>query len=345
MTNNLPKTSRLQDRKATISRTAHQLLNISMWMALIGSAIVLLSAGLGWTWSSYLVALQGLMPVVTAVGVVGTLLALYRRFRTAMVVGAVVIGLALGIVGPTMIGNAAPAWAEDAPRLTLYAANLYHQNPTIEDALAVALATNADVVLFSEYTAEFEPALQNSGLLEEYPFVARAAAQRDIILSRLPTKDIAHVHSNKFDPTALTVTVGGEDIRVFAIHTQAPGGTISLPRWEQDFDVIAELTAVEPNVVAIGDYNATLWNAPMRELLGTGLVDAHDHLGRGVYTSWGLPKSHLRGIPGFSQLLGIDHSLSKGALVPISVSEADIPGSDHRSISVTYAVGDGTAQS
>lgn len=308
-----------------------------MWVSIAACAAVVVTIVAGWAITPRLVAAQALLPVVAGIAVVTAAVAAFRRRRTGVAVAAAVALWAIGMVVPATTSHDRPSWSDSAQRVTVYSANLRRTNPSPDGAFAAAAARDADIVVFNEYVAAFEPALERSGLLDEYPTVIRDE-QRDgnLLLTRLPMDESGVVSESGFELPTATVRVGSTSIFVAGVHTQAPTHFAYIDRWERQVPGVARAVDGHSNVIAIGDFNSSLWNPPMRRLLDWGFVDAHDATGNGLARTWGAsPPGSDAAVP----ILGIDHAVSRGAdVVPLSVDEGHVPGSDHRSIEVTYAV-------
>lgn len=303
----------------------------------VGS-VVILSIGLGLTTTPRIIATQAMLPFVGIGVMVAALVAVIRRQRVTAAVGCVVVLASAALVVPTMTPSDAPAWSARAARLTMYSANLFRDNPSPDRAFAAARAADADVVLFNEYRSSFEPALRRSGLLDRYRTVVRDDhVDHNLLLTRLPVTSTEVLSRKGFEMPSARVLVGPDDreVLIAGVHTQAPASLAYVDRWAGQIEgVVQALDAVDDveNVVAIGDFNSSIWNPPFRRVFEWGFVDAHATTGSGLARTWGTTSSPF-------PLLGIDHAISRGpAIVPLSITEGDVPGSDHRSILVTYAV-------
>ncbi|HKY16401.1 MAG TPA: endonuclease/exonuclease/phosphatase family protein, partial [Microthrixaceae bacterium] len=83
----------------------------------------------------------------------------------------------------------------------------------------------------------------------------------------------------------------------------------------------------DPRVhLVIGDFNATVDQPTMRELLDDGYVDAAGAVGRGWVMTWRFP---------FTPPLAIDHVLVDEDTAVRSVDVHPIAGSDHRAVVAT----------
>jgi endonuclease/exonuclease/phosphatase (EEP) superfamily protein YafD len=123
-------------------------------------------------------------------------------------------------------------------------------------------------------------------------------------------------------PEATLEAPGLPPVRVKAVHPVAPlrddvavwqDGMRSLPRATPD----GELRML------IGDFNATLDHRELRDLIGSGYVDAADATGNGLVRTY--PAGRTLGIT-------IDHVLVDRRIAVTTSSIHTIPGSDHRAL-------------
>jgi endonuclease/exonuclease/phosphatase (EEP) superfamily protein YafD len=85
--------------------------------------------------------------------------------------------------------------------------------------------------------------------------------------------------------------------------------------------------ATEPTLI-VGDFNASYWHPAFRDLLRSGLSDAHTVHGKGFSASWPTGKF-------FPAFVRLDHALTGNGLVSTSVQDFTVPGSDHRGFVVS----------
>ncbi len=114
------------------------------------------------------------------------------------------------------------------------------------------------------------------------------------------------------------------------MHLVAPLETFDRnQRAQREITAIARHLA-RPRLV-VGDFNASPYNRWFHQLLGLGLRDAHEAVGRPFATTW--PNGeHL--VPP----LLLDHLFVDPPIVPLHVREGHGVGSDHRPIIVDLAV-------
>ena len=311
-------------------------LHWALWACVLGAAAVVISIGFGWAWTPLLVAAQGVFPLVALVAVVAVALTLRTHQRALAVVGLVVVVASVLIVAPTVHSQPLPGWSSGATHITVYSSNLLRRNETPERAIETAVASDADVIVLTEFTAGFDPILERSGLLANYPTVVRDdPGDGTLLLTRLPTLRTAVIDEAGFTLPTATVRIGSGEVLLIGVHTQAPNRFGVLDRWQQDLTDVAAAADGHSSVIAIGDFNSTLWSPPFRDLLDRGFTDAHEATGNGLARTWGPTLDNLETSPA---VLGIDHALSRGDVAPLTINEIEVPGSDHRAIQVTYAV-------
>ena len=84
-------------------------------------------------------------------------------------------------------------------------------------------------------------------------------------------------------------------------------------------------------VVVVGDFNATMQHAPFRDLLDTGLRDAHLERGDGWAATFPADRS-------FPPVLRIDHVLVGDDVEVLEVGSGDATGSDHKPVWAVLAL-------
>lgn len=308
-------------------------------------AAVAASVVAGVTTPTLLLAAQGMPAHWTAATAAIAVLAFVRR-RWASAGAATVVAVAfLALCLPSAIGDAPPAWAADAPTFRLYAANLRFDNDRADEAIAAVLDADADVVVLNEVVPPHIDLLTSAGAFERYPahkYWIEPDRLGQLVMSRLPDSDTHGAELGRGRRSqAVRIDVGGTVVEVWSVHLQSPSTTQwraeELERGFADLRRAATATLDDhPDraLVLAGDFNASSWNRPFQELLETGFTDAHDAVGRGLSRSWA--PVELRGIGG--PLLRLDHAVFSHGVWPTEVQDLDLPGSDHRSFLVTFAV-------
>jgi endonuclease/exonuclease/phosphatase (EEP) superfamily protein YafD len=305
------------------------LLALARLVALALAALVVVRL-LGLERGSVLALLVGALPLtlLPAYGVLTVGAALRRPLLAGA--GALLVLAHLLVVAPTLGADELPEGALEAPRLRVVTANLYVRNPDPRRAGQALVALRPDVLVVPELSAEGLEGLRAAGLLDALPHsVTRLGTREETVglFSRLPLRDVTTRSSAGRELPRATVRVGGVDVRLLTAHPLPPLSVFQ-PLWRASLaDLAREARGVDLPLVVAGDLNADRDHAAFRDLLDTGLRDAHDAVGRGL----------ARTFPASLPVLHLDHVLVRG-LVALEVREATVPGSDHKAVVADLAV-------
>jgi len=230
-------------------------------------------------------------------------------------------------------------WLTDQPTrpgqdLTVMTVNLYKGRADFAAISRTVRAEHVDVLAVSEVTHAAAADLRRSRLddLLTHAVSSEHAPATTMLLSRVPL----------VRPADAAPEVTGADVRgqiallsdagviVCAVHPAPPvPGQIHSWRAAQD-EMTSWAARVRGPIVIAGDFNASVDHPGMRELLGTGLRDAHELAGAGRPLTW----PYGRTPPPFVQ---IDHVLVRGLGVA-SAKTVRIPGSDHAAVVANLVV-------
>ena len=282
-----------------------------------------------------LVLLVGLIPLVLLPAYPLLVTAVLLRSR-ALTAGAAVLVLAhLALVAPSLRAAPVPEQAAQAPRLRVVVANLYRQNPDPAAAAAFLRTLDADLLVVPELDPRGRRAVEQAGLAEDLPYTVAGSGSADEtvgLLSRLPLDDVVLRRIGGRVQPQVTVQVDGAAVRLFAVHPLPPIGGLAPLWWAALADTAQQAAGTDLPLVVAGDLNADRDHAAFRRLLDAGLRDVHDERGRGLARTW----------PARFPLLHLDHVLvsdgRQARLVPLSVREVRVPGSDHRAVVTDLAV-------
>jgi endonuclease/exonuclease/phosphatase (EEP) superfamily protein YafD len=221
--------------------------------------------------------------------------------------------------------------------MTVFFGNLLAHNPTVPAAMATVAATDADVLVLTEFT----PVMHDALVVEcgdRYPHRIEAVLSNPAgiaIWSRVPLTGAMAPLSDRPSVDAL-VHVHGTSVRLIGVHTEPP--TMRAREWSRELRDIGDLA--EPGTgdgvgadLVLGDFNAARWHPSFRRLLRRGWTTAHEWLGHWSSNSWA---NEGRAFPLFVR---IDHALLRGdRLQPVRLVEVPLPGSDHRGFVLTVTV-------
>jgi endonuclease/exonuclease/phosphatase (EEP) superfamily protein YafD len=304
-------------------------------LALAAASLAAALARLGWPFELFA---HFRWQLCTA-AVIGAAAAAYlRRPRLALLA---VAAFALPWVA-TGVARAPATPAADTcrgPELVIASVNLHYANALHAEALQWLESHPADVVVLQEVTPAWQAALADTGATYPHRVVLpREDAYGIAVLARVPLDDVQELDflGDGLPSLGVTANVGGQPVRVLALHTHWP----VLPALHRSRDRVLDRAAAYvraarlPAVIA-GDLNLTPYAPAFRRLLeGAGLRDAY--AGHGWRPTWRASFWPLA-IP-------IDH-----VLVPpdVCIAEAEVGrgiGSDHRPIRVRLRLGSTSGQ-
>ena len=308
-------------------------------MAILALAWVVVSIALGaTTFVRVTVLAQSLLPIIFLPVWIAAVFAFSRKEWLLAGACVVLVVAQIVVVAPAVGSDALPRWAAHAPAITIESANVWDENPSPTAAARSLVASHADVLVLVEVANSMQRALQRAGIDRRFPHQLKAVASQngtnDGIYSRLPLTHETLIHDVLNELPAATVTRAGRSLRIVAVHIDGPlhGRT----QWQAELGDLVTVARVQSGPLAIvGDFNATRWNPPFRDLLDTNLTDAHESRGQGLSRSW-----PVRGtaFAVFGPLMRLDHALTNANAVATKVRDLVIPGSDHVGFEVTVAM-------
>jgi endonuclease/exonuclease/phosphatase (EEP) superfamily protein YafD len=295
-------------------------------VALVGTQLA------GWSGTRTVAIVQALTPYVLAAAFpLAAAAVVARRWPLAAVGVAVAIALVV-LIWPLRFPKAEPAPRLDAVPLRVFNGNLFHENDRTADVVDTIIPFDADVLTFTEYTAEHAARLLASSLADTFPHrieYPEPLAAGSAIWSRYPITETATPRS-RFRSIGAVVDAP-DPIALYVVHPPSP--LVNLNQWHDELERLASFrTAPGRPAMVVGDFNASYWHPVFRALLGAGWRDAHQQLGRGLSNSW---PANLARLPPYVRL---DHALVDDLLAVVAVDDVDIPGGDHRGLLVDVAL-------
>ncbi|WP_367323629.1 endonuclease/exonuclease/phosphatase family protein [Streptomyces sp. HUAS ZL42] len=253
------------------------------------------------------------------------------RSRWTIAVVAIVTSAQVVLLIPRFVPHRQHVPAQ-APVLRVATLNA---NVGAEDASALVRLVETeriDVLAVQQLPSAGIAELTEAGLDKLLPYHELHPEYDSSIYSRIPLSHGGVLQADTAWPqTTADVTVGGRTVRLVAVHTFYPLGNAK--RWTRDMSALTSAARHSgPDTVFLGDFNATLDHAPMRDLLESGLTDTHAELGHGWARTWPVGK------PLVPPMVQLDHVLHGSGMAGVSVSERTVPGTDHRAVVATLAV-------
>jgi len=279
-----------------------------------------------------LAALMAFTPyaAIVALLVGGVALAL-RNWAAATVALAATLLLAIAVL-PRAVGDGTVS-ANGRETFVVLAANVHHG--TADPAALVALVDrfHPDLLSVEELTPSFNRKLAAAGLgsrlpntvLETHRNTSGAGLYSHLAMRKLPSLQRFVFRM----PRAQLTLPDGRALRVVGVHPYPPQMNRT-GEWEEALASLPSGRRGTPWLLA-GDFNATLDQSQLRDLLDRGYRDAGDVAGEGLEPTF--PSGgHM--IPPVT----IDHVLADRRLGIVSYSVEDIPGSDHRAVEAELAL-------
>jgi len=248
-----------------------------------------------------------------------------RNWAAAVVAGAATLCLALAVL-PRAVGDGTVS-ADGRRTFVVLAANVHHG--TADPAALVALVDrlHPDLITVEELTPSFARELDAAGLgqrlpdsvLETHRNTSGAGLYSSLPMRKLrgPTRFVFRM------PRAELSLPGGAPLRVVGVHPYPPQMNRT-GEWEEALASLPSADHGAPWLLA-GDFNATLDQSQLRDLLDSGYRDAGDVAGKGLEPTF--PREgHL--IPPVT----IDHVLAEERFGIVDYGVEELPGSDHRAV-------------
>lgn len=315
-------------------------LDAMLWLATAAMGSMAITQAVGITGISVVYVMQALTPFVLTMAVplaVGAMLT--QRHGLAVTNAGIALAL-LALCAPIVLSDHPPRIADDAQRVRIAHANAYFKNATPAAAADRLLEIDADVLAVTEYDTDLATALAAAGVSARYPFrIDRAPTDRNgvALFSRFPiTTGVLEPIGGQYGIDAtIDLAAGsgaGGSIRIIAVHPLPGINRVALRQLRRDLAEFGRrATTPGPPTVMVGDFNASRWHPAFRDLLGRGLIDAHEQLGDGFSRSW--PNGWW--IPRFVRL---DHALLGEGVTAVRIDDVAVPGSDHLGFVVEVAI-------
>jgi endonuclease/exonuclease/phosphatase family metal-dependent hydrolase len=261
---------------------------------------------------------------IAALLVAGVALAL-RNWAAAFVATAATLLLAIAVL-PRAVGDGTVE-ANGRETFVVLAANVHHGGADPDGIVALVDRFHPDLLSVEELTPSFNRKLAAAGLGSRLPntvLETHRSTSGAGLYSHLPMRKLPSPHRFVFRmPRAELTLRDGRPLRVVGVHPYPPQMNRT-GEWEEALASLPGTGRGAPWLLA-GDFNATLDQTQLRDLLDRGYRDAGDVAGKGLEPTF--PSGgHL--IPPVT----IDHVLAEPSFGIVSYSVVDLPGSDHRAI-------------
>jgi endonuclease/exonuclease/phosphatase family metal-dependent hydrolase len=280
-----------------------------------------------------LVPLLAFTPYAALAGAVPVTAGFLLRQRWAAGVALVATLTLGGLVLPRALGGADHAGGQP---LHVLSANLRIGGADTERLLALVRTGHVDLLALQEFTFAARDRLVAAGLGALLPYGASHptdGVDGSALYSRYPLTDTGYRPlPGGFGQAYATLQVpGAPPVLVESAHPAAPSAADQLGYWRAGLATEPRATPHGPVRLLLGDFNATLDHAPLRQLIGSGYRDAASVMGDGFTPSWPYDGKPLPPVT-------IDHVLADPRIGVRAFAATRIPDTDHRAVSATLAL-------
>jgi endonuclease/exonuclease/phosphatase (EEP) superfamily protein YafD len=203
--------------------------------------------------------------------------------------------------------------------------NVFTDNQKYQRVSSYLREANIDVAFLSE----IEPALMEKltqDLADVYPHIYDESMEGTHGLAMISKHSFVKTETVPLDDRhhrflTAELTWQGQDIKIYAAHPHPPLSPFWTKSRDDELQVIRDALRLESKAhIFIGDFNASPWSSPMRQLFAQTRL-RHAAKGFGIYPTWRY-KTLLLGAP-------LDHILVSDEWQVTSYSVGSDVGSDH----------------
>ncbi len=236
---------------------------------------------------------------------------------------AMVLGAAL------LFPHFASLQSTEEPNFTIGQFNLYHGNPSSEQAILELSAAEFDIFTIQELNSGWMPNI-DSLIKNKYPFYLeepwKGCCYGIGIYSKFPIVDGEVFELGKTPAIRASIKINGQIITVISFHTRPPAFPDETDIRNAQMRTIAEMShTIEDPILVLGDFNVVPWDAAFNSFLTTGNIRAVRNGFQATYPmDFGVP------------LIPIDHITYSAGLEPTSCMTLNLTGSDHKGIVASF---------
>lgn len=276
-----------------------------------------------------LVAVMAFTPYVALTAIVPVAVALIAREWALAAIAALALAALVVAVAPRAFDGPQLAAAAPPPdsRLVVMSANLRLGEADAASVMALVRKYDVDVLSLVELSPAAVARLERAGARELLPgrILAPGANERGIgLMARRPLTAVGTPEPVDGQVQSALALPGGRSVRIVAVHPVPPTSGDQTGVWRgQLLGLPGPADGGVPNIL-LGDFNGTLDNRTVREVLDRGYVDAADATGSGLRPTF--PVGRL--IPPIT----IDHVLVPPAIGVHRLGVHAVRDSDHRAL-------------
>jgi endonuclease/exonuclease/phosphatase (EEP) superfamily protein YafD len=311
------------------------------WVVVASLAVVVIARAVAWDewrWFADLDAAIEVLFLPAWLVLLGALVG--RRWWMAGAAACICAAQVVYVAPEVLASTPVPAVTAHEPKVRLFDANVYQKNYSMAGYVRQLRAYRPDILIMEESLPGDWGQLDRAGVLATLPhqFKIQCCGSRGfIVASRYP---LGRITVSYVDGLAYlirtTVALPGRTVDLWVVHTTAPVNP-DWNDWNLELDgVYEQLVRYHPRpLLMVGDFNASWGNRGFRAILSTGLTDAAAARGQPFAFTW----SQLLGV--LPPVVRIDHVITGGALTVTAIATHPGPGSEHRDLTATVAIGNG----
>jgi endonuclease/exonuclease/phosphatase family metal-dependent hydrolase len=340
---------RRDDPPASPRRSREVARIVAAWVLVVPTAAWLgvRASGVGaGTWIETAIVLT---PFVAAGSVVVLAVVAALRVRPAVLsAAATCVGFGL-VMAPVFAPGPHPSYPPGGPELRVMTVNVQFGLGDVDRVMRLVEDGDVDVLGVQELTPAFDEALRAAGLEDHlrYGVVEPAGGGSGAgLYSRFRVRPLDDAVTGRHNsPTGLLDIPGAPPVQLTVVHPAPPVGASNHAEWRETFRSLprpgdpplpvdgrarSRETDDESRVhLLMGDFNATVDQPTLRDLLADGYVDAAGAMGRGWVMTW---RSAL------TPPLAIDHVLVDEDTRVLDVDAHGVGASDHHAVLATVRV-------
>jgi len=305
-----------------------------VWVAVVPVAAWALVRSLGLEPGEWVAPLLAFTPfaLIAAFLVFGVAAAL-RNWAAAAVAALATLGLAVAVL-PRAVGDGTVD-AAGRETLSVVSANIHRGTADPEALVGLIDRLHPDLLAIQELTPGAVRELRRAGVDRRLPhdflvtFPQSPKTPGVGIYSRLPMR-LFGPHGNDIVGAAVRMP-SGRTVRVVDFHPHTPKlGHVE--QWRHSLEGLPS-AGRGPLQILLGDFNATLDQVELRDVVDRGYRDAGDVAGKGLE-----PTFPRQGWHDLGPFITIDHVLADRRLGIVKYGVFELPGSDHRAIAAELAL-------
>ena len=297
-----------------------------IWAAVIPVAVWAAIRLFGLERGFVLVPLMAYTPYAAVAALLVSGIAIALRNWVAGAVAVLATACLLAAVLPRALGSRAEV-PPGAMTVDVLSSNIHLGGAGVGALMDLVRTRDPDVLALQELTPAFAQKLERAGierLLPNSVLSVRRQASGGGIYSKFSLRRMRENASYGFRmPRAEAQLPDGSALRIVDVHPYTPQRSL-LTRWYDGLESLPSTGEGTPWVL-VGDFNATLDHAELREVIDGGYRDAADAVGEGLFPTW--PRRRLLPPP-----VTIDHVLADRRFDIADYAVAELPGTDHRAI-------------